>query len=73
MMHQPVTRFAKDVMTIADIASAWGCSVDKVRRQMRRPELRFPRPLFSAEVSRLKLFDRREVEAWLHRRHEENV
>lgn len=57
--------FRKHAVTIADIASMAGWSTATVVRKMRRPELKFPRPLFAPQISKQKLFDRREIEAWL--------
>lgn len=64
-MKRSDANFTKHAVTIADIASMAGWSTATVARKMRRPELRFPRPLFAPEISKLKLFDRREIEAWL--------
>jgi excisionase family DNA binding protein len=57
---------ARAVVTIADIAAMSGVSDMTVRRWLRRAELGFPRPLFPPALSRTLLFDRREVDAWLH-------
>lgn len=64
-MRRSQTTFAEDAVTIADVASMAGWSAATVARKMRRPELKFPRPLFAPQISKQKLFDRREIEAWL--------
>jgi predicted DNA-binding transcriptional regulator AlpA len=64
-MRKPAPNLTENAVSIADIASMAGWSVATVCRKMRRPELGFPRPLFSPHISRLRLFDRDEVENWL--------
>lgn len=64
-MRRSRASFTKYAVSIADVASLAGWSTATVARKMRRPELNFPRPLFAPEISKQKLFDRRELEAWL--------
>lgn len=67
-MRKSLAGITENAVTIADIASMAGWSTATVARKMRRPELNFPRPLFAPHISKLKLFDRREIELWLRHR-----
>lgn len=64
-MRKSLAGITENAVTIADIASMARWSTATVARRMRRPELNFPRPLFAPQLSKQKLFDRREIEAWL--------
>ena len=64
-MRRSEATLTKHAVTIADIASMAGWSTATVVRKMRKPELKFPRPLLAPQLSRQKLFDRREIETWL--------
>ncbi len=71
MRPKPASSGGRAVVTIADIAAMIGVSDVTVRRWMRRAELGFPRALFPRALSRTLLFDRAEIEAWLHSQREQ--